>query len=69
MALCAQHVIKLCHNTPAPVNFTFFPGITPLPIQLTCDVTPALGWIVNSHPILYFQLASNVGYDYMDTIY
>ena len=48
---------------PAPANFTFFPGITPLPIQLTCDVTSRVAWIVNGQAIVFYQLAS-YGYDY-----
>ena len=36
-----------------------------MPIKLTCDATPyAVGWIVNSHLILLFQLTSK-GYDHI----
>ena len=41
-----------------PRNFTYLPGITPSPIQLTCDVTPAAAWIVNNVVILFNQLGS-----------
>ena len=43
----------------SPRNFTFFPGITPLPIQLTCDVTLLpVAWKVNNIAILLFTLPS-----------
>ena len=43
----------------SPRNFTFFPGITPLPIQLTCDVTLLpVAWKVNNIAILLFKLPS-----------
>ena len=42
----------------SPRNFTFVPGITPSPVQLTCDVTPVAGWIVNDSILLLNQLDS-----------
>ena len=38
-----------------PSNVTFLPGVTPLPIQLTCNVTGVAAWRVNG---AYFALAS-----------
>ena len=32
----------------SPNNVTYLPGVTPLPIELTCDVPTANGWRVNS---------------------
>ena len=43
----------------SPQNFTFVPGTTPSPIQLTCDVTPTVAWAVNnSLPVLLNRLDS-----------
>ena len=42
----------------SPRNFTFLPGITPSPIQLTCDVTPVAAWVVNNDTLLLNQLGS-----------
>ena len=48
---------------PGPRSFIFHPGITPLPIQLTCEFSPyVIGWKVNNRAFVLFQLASN-GYD------
>ena len=30
-----------------PSNVTYFPGLTPLPIELTCNVTGVAAWRVN----------------------
>ena len=32
----------------SPSNVTYLPGVTPLPIELTCDVTAVVVWRVNS---------------------
>ena len=32
----------------SPSNVTYLPGVTPLPIELTCDVPAAAAWRVNS---------------------
>ena len=42
-------------------NFTFVPGITPSPIQLTCDITLVAAWIVNDVTVLLNQL-DNIGH-------
>ena len=59
--MCTFHIIcvpylnyeKLCiyTNTGAiiegPSNVTYFPGLTPLPVELTCNVTGLAIWRVN----------------------
>jgi len=35
----------------SPSNVTYLPGVTPLPIELTCDVTAGVGWIVVNNGI------------------
>ena len=36
-----------------PSNITYIPGLTPLPIELICNVTGGAAWIVNgSHYLL-----------------
>ena len=42
----------------SPRNFTFVPGITPSPIQLTCDVTPVAVWVVNNNTVLLNRLGT-----------
>ena len=32
----------------SPVNFTYLPNLTVLPIELVCDITPVAGWLVNN---------------------
>jgi len=44
----------------SPSNVTYLPGVTPLPIELTCDVTQGLGWIVNNNGFLFNQIASGL---------
>lgn len=36
----------------SPTNFIYLPGQTPLPITLTCDISPGAGWRVNNQ--VYF---------------
>jgi len=31
-----------------PTNITYIPGVTPLPIELTCSVTGVAAWIVDN---------------------
>jgi len=43
----------LCHNCTGtiiegPTNITYIPGVTPLPIELTCSVTGVVAWIVDN---------------------
>ena len=43
--------VHTCTNTGSviegPSNVTYLPGLTPLPIELTCSVTGVAAWIVN----------------------
>ena len=41
-----------------PSNVIYFPGRTPLPIELTCNVTGLAAWIVNDMTFTISQLAS-----------
>ena len=36
----------------------YHPGVTVLPIELTCDVSPGVGWVVNSTSYLLNELQS-----------
>jgi len=38
-------------NVHSPSNVTYLPGVTPLPIELTCDITPGVGWRVLNNSI------------------
>ena len=38
----------------SPSNVTYLPGVTPLPIELTCDVTAPTAWRVNSTSYVLF---------------
>ena len=35
-----------------PSNVTYYPGLTPLPIELICNVTGGAAWIVNGSDYL-----------------
>ena len=40
-----------------PSNVTYFPGVTPLPIEMTCNVTGRVtAWIVNDTNYVVIQL-------------
>ena len=39
-----------------PSNVTYLPGVTPLPIELTCNVTGVVSWRVNSTAYTLSQL-------------
>ena len=44
-------------------NFTFIPGTTLSPIQLTCDVTPAVAWAVNNSIPVVLNRLDSIGLD------
>ena len=39
-----------------PSNVTYIPGLTPLPIELTCNVTGVVAWRVNGTSYLLIDL-------------
>ena len=41
-----------------PNNVTYIPNLTPLPIELTCNVTGVPSWIINGAIYRIFQLAN-----------
>ena len=41
-----------------PSNITYLPGLTPLPIELTCNVTETAVWRVNGTDFLLASLAN-----------
>ena len=49
---CTGTVIK------GPSNVTYLPGLTPLPIELTCNVTGVTIWIVNGSNYLLIHLTN-----------
>ena len=40
-----------------PSNVTYIPGLTPLPIELICNVTGGVTWIVNGTDYLLSSIA------------
>ena len=53
----------LCHNCTGviiegPGNVTYLPGVTPLPIELTCNVTGTAAWRVNGTNYFLGELTS-----------
>ena len=52
------HTDLISHNctgtiTEGPSNVTYIPGVTPLPIELTCNVTGLAAWRVNGLVTVY----------------
>ena len=41
-----------------PSNVTYLPGLTPLPIELTCNVTGTAAWRVNGSDYILSSLAN-----------
>ena len=66
--ICIRTYVCVISGTSvsAPANFTFFPGATTLPIQLTCDVAGGSLWIMNNNTnpviLVLFQLGGT-GHD------
>ena len=55
----------LCYNCTGtiiegPGNVTYLPGLTPLPIKLTCNVTGGTLWVVNGTYHLFEDLTSGL---------
>jgi len=44
----------------SPSNVIYLPGVTPLPIELTCDVTPGVAWIVVNNSISNIYLLNRL---------
>ena len=58
-----NHVHNVCHDSTAsliegPSNVTYLPGLTPLPIELTCNVTAVPAWNVNDTKYFLGQLTN-----------
>ena len=49
-------------TVPGPSNFTYLPGVTSLPLQLTCDIAGGIAWKVNKTTYVFNQLAG-IGLD------
>ena len=43
-----------------PSNVTFLPGLTPLPIELTCNVTGVAAWRIDNVTYTLAQLTSGI---------